>query len=107
MHDRPKADAKTKRLEVYRSYRDLFSSAPIRLMSRTASTMRGLGYDDLATAIGDMDFRTVPAEDPEDPPFARTGARCWEIRSLTSADGCDSCRSIPWGTTWTRWAIRR
>ncbi len=67
MHDRPKADAKTKRLEVYRSYRDLFSSAPIRLMSRTASTMRGLGYDDLATAIGDMDFRTVPAEDPEDP----------------------------------------
>jgi len=56
-----------KRFEVYKSYEKLFSSAPIRLMSRTVSTMRSLGYNDLATAIGDMDWRTVPADDPEDP----------------------------------------
>lgn len=67
MNDRPRTDATSKRLEVFNSYREMFASAPIRLMSRTASTMRGLGYDDLATAIGDMDFRTVPADDPDDP----------------------------------------
>jgi aspartate/methionine/tyrosine aminotransferase len=55
------------RLRVYESYRELFASAPIRLMSRTVSTMRAMGYPDLASAIGDLDWRTVPADDPEDP----------------------------------------
>jgi aspartate/methionine/tyrosine aminotransferase len=36
-------------------------------MSRTVSTMRSMGYGDLASAIGDLDWRTVPADDPEDP----------------------------------------
>ena len=55
------------RLRVYESYRELFASAPIRLMSRTVSTMRSMGYPDPATAIGDLDWRTVPAGDSEDP----------------------------------------
>ena len=36
-------------------------------MSRTVSAMRAKGYDDLASAIGDLDWRTVPEDDPEDP----------------------------------------
>lgn len=67
MSQRHHEHEKEKRWEVYRSYEKLFASAPIRLMSRTVSTMRSLGHDDLATAIGDMDWRTVPADDPEDP----------------------------------------
>ena len=67
MTERNRLHARSKRLEVFNSYRELFASAPIRLMSRTVSTMQSLGYDDLATAIGDMDWRTVPADDPEDP----------------------------------------
>jgi aspartate/methionine/tyrosine aminotransferase len=59
--------AQEERIRVYNSYREVFASAPIRLMSRTASTMRSLGYDDLATAIGDLDWRTVPADDRDDP----------------------------------------
>lgn len=55
------------RLRVYDSYRELFASAPIRLMSRTVSTMRTMGYPDLASAIGDLDWRTVPHDDPDDP----------------------------------------
>ena len=55
------------RRRAYDSYRELFASAPIRLMSRTVSTMRSMGYPDLATAIGDLDWRTVPADDPHDP----------------------------------------
>jgi aspartate/methionine/tyrosine aminotransferase len=55
------------RIRVFNSYREQFASAPIRLMSRTASAMRAKGYDDLATAIGDLDWRTVPSNDPEDP----------------------------------------
>jgi len=54
------------RMEVFNSYRERFASAPIRLMSRTVSTMRSRGYPDLASAIGDLDWRTVPADDPED-----------------------------------------
>ena len=54
-------------MEVYSSFKQLFASAPIRLMSRTVSKMRSLGYNDLASAIGDLDWRTVPADDPEDP----------------------------------------
>jgi len=65
--ERGRSNARAKRLEVFESYRELFASAPIRLMSRTVSTMQSLGYDDLATAIGDLDWRTVPADDPEDP----------------------------------------
>ncbi len=65
--ERGRSNARSKRLEVFESYRELFASAPIRLMSRTVSTMQSLGYDDLATAIGDLDWRTVPADDPEDP----------------------------------------
>ena len=60
-------DAKDVRLEVFHGYESTFASAPIRLMSRTVSRMQALGYDDKATAIGDMDFRTVPEDDPEDP----------------------------------------
>ncbi len=55
------------RLEVFNSFKDLYASAPIRLMSRTVNAMRAMGYDDLASAIGDLDRRTVPADDPEDP----------------------------------------
>ena len=61
------ARAQDERIRVFNSYRDLFASAPIRLMSRTVSTMRAMGYDDLASAIGDLDWRTVPVDDPEDP----------------------------------------
>ncbi|MEX1309479.1 MAG: pyridoxal phosphate-dependent aminotransferase [Candidatus Sulfomarinibacteraceae bacterium] len=55
------------RMEVFESFKEVFSSAPIRLMSRTVSTMRSMGYNDLASAIGDLDWRTVPADDQEDP----------------------------------------
>jgi aspartate/methionine/tyrosine aminotransferase len=55
------------RLEVFNSFKDLYASAPIRLMSRTVNAMRAMGYDDLASAIGDLDRRTVPVDDPEDP----------------------------------------
>jgi aspartate/methionine/tyrosine aminotransferase len=55
------------RIEVFNSYRELFASAPIRLMSRTVGAMRSMGFDDLASAIGDLDWQTVPHDDPEDP----------------------------------------
>ena len=55
------------RMEVFNSFKDQFASAPIRLMSRTVAAMRAMGYDDLASAIGDLDRRTVPPDDPEDP----------------------------------------
>lgn len=61
------ARAQEERVRVFNSYRELFADAPIRLMSRTVSTMRSLGYGDLASAIGDLDWRTVPADDSEDP----------------------------------------
>ncbi len=60
-------DEKTVRLSVYREYEKTFASAPIRLMSRAAARMQAMGYPDQATAIGDMDWRTVPVDDPEDP----------------------------------------
>ncbi len=66
------------RIRVYNSYRELFASAPIRLMSRTASTMRSLGYDDLATAIGDLDWRTVPVGAPDDPTLREQWGRLLE-----------------------------
>lgn len=65
--DHDTASEQDVRLRVYESYRELFASAPIRLMSRTVSEMRSLGHDDLASAIGDLDWRTVPEDDPEDP----------------------------------------
>jgi aspartate/methionine/tyrosine aminotransferase len=55
------------RIELFNSYRELFASAPIRLMSSTVSAMRSMGFDDLASAIGDLDWQTVPPDDPEDP----------------------------------------
>jgi aspartate/methionine/tyrosine aminotransferase len=55
------------RLETFNSFKELFASAPIRLMSKTVSAMRAKGYGDLASAIGDLDWRTVPEDDPEDP----------------------------------------
>ncbi len=55
------------RMRVFESFKDTFASAPIRLMSRTVSTMRAMGYNDLASAIGDLDWRTVPADDQSDP----------------------------------------
>ena len=54
------------RLEVFNSFKDLYASAPIRLMSRTVNAMQAMGYDDLASAIGDLDRRTGPPDDPED-----------------------------------------
>jgi len=61
------SDELSTRIETYQRYRDVFSSAPIRLMSRVVSSMRSRGFGDLATAIGDLDWRTVPTNDPEDP----------------------------------------
>jgi len=55
------------RLEVFNSFKEVYASAPIRLMSRTVNAMRSRGYNDLASAIGDLDRRTVPPDDPEDP----------------------------------------
>jgi aspartate/methionine/tyrosine aminotransferase len=55
------------RMEVFNSFKSVFASAPIRLMSRTVSEMRAKGYADLASAIGDLDWQTVPEDDPEDP----------------------------------------
>jgi len=60
-------DERELRREIFEGYRDVFASAPIRLMSRAVSAMRARGYPDLASAIGDMDWRTVPPDDPEDP----------------------------------------
>ena len=52
------------RMEVFNSFKQVFASAPIRLMSRTVSAMRAKGYDDLASAIGDLNWQTVPEDDP-------------------------------------------
>ena len=60
-------DARAIRMETFNSFKEVFSSAPIRLMSRTVSAMRAMGYNDLASAIGDLDWQTVPEDDPEDP----------------------------------------
>ncbi|NOZ78595.1 MAG: pyridoxal phosphate-dependent aminotransferase [Acidobacteria bacterium] len=65
-HSSPDRELKT-RIETYNQFKDLFASAPIRLMSRVVSAMQAQGFDDQATAIGDMDWRTVPAGDSEDP----------------------------------------
>jgi aspartate/methionine/tyrosine aminotransferase len=73
-----RAAAQKARIEAYNSHRATFASAPIRLMSRTVSTMRSLGYDDLATAIGDLDWQTVPADDPEDPTLRQDWQRLLE-----------------------------
>jgi len=67
MTDHRDATEKRVRKELYESYREVFASAPIRLMSRTVSAMRARGHDDLASAIGDLDWRTVPPAHPEDP----------------------------------------
>jgi aspartate/methionine/tyrosine aminotransferase len=61
------ADEQEVRMRTYESFKEIFASAPIRLMSRTVSAMRSQGFDDLASAIGDLDWRSVPADDPEDP----------------------------------------
>lgn len=55
------------RFRVFESFKDVFASAPIRLMSRTVATMRSMGYGDLASAIGDLDWRTVSDDDGDDP----------------------------------------
>ena len=67
MTDHDRAREQATRLETFQQYSEVFASAPIRLMSRTVARMRSLGYGDLATAIGDLDWRTVPADDPVDP----------------------------------------
>jgi len=59
--------ARDVRMETFDSFKEVFASAPIRLMSRTVSAMRAMGYNDLASAIGDLDWQTVPEDDPEDP----------------------------------------
>ncbi len=72
------SDPLGERIRVFNSYREQFASAPIRLMSRTVSAMRAMGYDDLATAIGDLDWRTVPSDDPEDPTLREDWGRMLE-----------------------------
>lgn len=67
MGDQISGSEKEVRIKVFDSFKDTFASAPIRLMSRTVSTMRSMGYNDLPSAIGDLDWRTVPADDQEDP----------------------------------------
>ncbi len=67
MDEVPGTSAQEVRFEVFSSYKELFANAPIRLMSRTVNKMQALGFADVASAIGDMDWRTVPADDPEDP----------------------------------------
>jgi aspartate/methionine/tyrosine aminotransferase len=67
MHEFKGLSEQEVRFKVYESYEETFASAPIRLMSRTVSAMRSLGYHDLASAIGDLDWRTVPADDHADP----------------------------------------
>lgn len=67
MADRDRARERATRLEIFQQYAETFASAPIRLMSRTVGRMRSMGYPDQATAIGDLDWRTVPSDDPEDP----------------------------------------
>jgi len=74
------------RIKVFESFKDVFSSAPIRLMSRTVSTMRSMGYDDLASAIGDLDWRTVPADDLEDP-FLRDDWEALLVPAFTQMTG--------------------
>lgn len=64
--ERPSQELTT-RIQAYQQFRELFASAPIRLMSRVVSWMRCQGFPDRALAIGDLDWRTVPADDPEDP----------------------------------------
>ncbi|HSL19141.1 MAG TPA: pyridoxal phosphate-dependent aminotransferase [Methylomirabilota bacterium] len=70
------------RFKVYESFKETFASAPIRLMSRTVSAMRSMGYTDLASAIGDLDWRTVPADDRDDP-FLRDD---WEALLVQAFD---------------------
>jgi len=79
--DNGKRNALEARLETYRRFSGLFASAPIRLMSRVVSAMQSQGYADQATAIGDMDWRTVPVDDPEDPTLRDDWGRLLE-RSL-------------------------
>ncbi len=78
------ADALSVRIETYRRFSELFASAPIRLMSRVVSAMQSQGFPDQVTAIGDMDWRTVPAEDPEDPTLREDWGRQTE-RALEQA----------------------
>jgi len=81
MADDRKRTALEARLETYRIFSRLFASAPIRLMSRVVSAMQSQGFPDQATAIGDMDWRTVPVDDPEDPTL-RDDWGCLLERSL-------------------------
>ncbi len=74
------------RFKVYDSFKETFASAPIRLMSRTVSTMRSMGYDDLASAIGDLDWRTVPADDSDDP-FLRDDWEALLVPAFTNMTG--------------------
>ncbi len=81
MANEKKRAALETRLEAYRRFSGLFASAPIRLMSRVVSAMQSQGFADQATAIGDMDWRTVPVDDPEDPTL-RDDWGCLLERSL-------------------------
>ena len=44
------------RMEVFNSFKELFASAPIRLMSRTVSAMRARGYDDLPSWLNQVEI---------------------------------------------------
>jgi len=80
------ATAQEIRIKAFDSHREIFASAPIRLMSRTVSTMQSLGYSDLPTAIGDLDWQTVPAEDSEDPGLRNDWQRLLES-AFADVDG--------------------
>jgi aspartate/methionine/tyrosine aminotransferase len=86
MHEFSGASEQEIRFKVFESYREIFASAPIRLMSRTVSAMRSMGYDDLASAIGDLDWRTVPADDQEDP-FLRDDWEALLVPAFNNMEG--------------------
>jgi len=86
MNDYGDGNEQDVRIRVFESFKDVFSSAPIRLMSRTVSTMRSMGYDDLASAIGDLDWRTVPADDQDDP-FLRDDWEALLVPAFTQMTG--------------------
>jgi aspartate/methionine/tyrosine aminotransferase len=112
------ASAQEIRFQLFSGYRELFASAPIRLMSRTVSDMRSLGYRDLATAIGDLDWQTVPVDDPDDrtlrhdwqkllePAFGNVGAWLQQLGPQPMGYNLDSVGSAAvtraWAGMWAR-----
>jgi len=85
------------RMRVFSANQKIFASAPIRLMSRTVAEMRAQGYNDTATAIGDMDWRTVPANDPEDPELRQDWGRLLDTAFANIPSYLDALGPQPMG----------